>query len=352
MGEDRKKCNDELGRVIDTLIEPAVQARDFRQARFHLARLIKLEPEHPSAATWRERLLAETDRLLTEAKQASDASKFDAAAALADEAALVWPATASLKAKHRPISQRWQILKVGLVGSVNPVSGFPFASEATRRRDGLMRLPLFEPVRIDGGARYRSRFLESWEPTDLGRQAVFTLRSSRSAWESSPIITASGAVTSLLERLEPDSPHYDERLASFIDGVAVNGPFEFSVKFSRIPVRTEALFAMPLGTNEQSSTELDQRFRVQGNSEKSVSLRRVVNEPERVLQRHVAEIVETSYPSHEKAVQGLLRGEISMLPSVPVWQLDQLSQDGRFHIRKYAVPQTARKCSAMSCCMT
>ncbi len=340
MGLDREKCSAELGKVIDSLIEPAVQARDFRQARFHLARLIKLEAEHPNAVKWRERLVAETSRLLSEAAQASAAGKFDQAAAMADEAALVWPATPSLKNAHRPVSQRWQILKIGMVGPVKPVTSFPFATEASRRRDGLTRLPFFEPARIDGGARYRSRFLESWEPTDLGRQAVFTLRSSRSSWESSPIITASGAVTALLERLNPDSGHYDERLASFIDGVDVRGPFEFSVKFSRIPVRTESLFAMPLGTNDQSSAELDQRFRVQAMSEKSVSLRRTVLEPERVLQRHVAEITETSYSSYEKAVQGLLRGEISMLPSVPVWQLDQLEKNGSFFVRKYAVPQT------------
>ena len=340
MGEDLKKCSAELGNAIDVLVSPAVTARDFRQARFHLGRLFKVQADHPNGATWREKLVAETNRLLSEATRASAAGKFDQAAGQVDEAALVWPSTPTLKNPHRQVSQRWQILKVGMVGPVNPVTSFPFATDATRRRDGLTRLPFFEPSRIDGGARYRSRFLESWEPTDLGRQAVFTLRSNRSAWESSPIVTASGAVTALLERLEPGSRHFDERLASFIDGIEVRGPFEFSVKFSRIPVRTEALFSMPLGTNEQTSTELDQRYRVQATSENSVSLRRTVNEPERVLQRHLAEITEVRYLSHEKAVQGLLRGEISMLPSVPPWQLDKLAADARFFVRKYAVPQT------------
>lgn len=340
MGQDLAKCSAELGKAIDILIEPAVKARDFRQARFHLIRLIKLQADHPNGASWRDKLITETNRLLSEAASASAAGKFDQAASLADEAALVWPTTPSLKNPHRQATQRWQILKVGSVDPVIPVTSFPFATEATRRRDGLTRLPFFEPARIDGGARYRSRFLESWEPTDLGRQAVFTLRSNRSSWESSPIVTASGVVTALLERLEPSSRHFDERLASFIDGVAVHGPFEFSVTFSRIPVRTEALFAMPLGTSEQTSAELDQRYRVQTVGENAISLRRTVNEPERVLQRHVAEILEYRYPSHEKAVQGLLRGEISMIPCVPAWQLDKLAADGRFFVRKYAVPQT------------
>lgn len=340
MGEDLKKCSAELGNAIDILIDPAVKARDYRQARFHLARLVKLEATHPNGVIWRDKLVAETNRLLSDANQAGVTSKFDRAAALADEAALVWPTTPTLKNPHRQASLRWQILKVGMVGPVNPVTSFPFATEATRRRDGLTRLPFFEPTRIDGGARYRSRFLESWEPTDLGRQAVFTLRSGRSSWESSPIITASGAVTSLLERLEPSSKHFDERLASFVDGIDVRGPFEFGVKFSRIPVRTEALFAFPLGTNEPTSAELDQRYRVQATTDNSATLRRTITEPERVLQRHLAEVTEIRYPSHEKAVQGLLRGEISMLPQVPAWQLDKLAADGRFFVRKYAVPQT------------
>ena len=340
MGEDLKKCSVELGKAIDILVEPPVKARDFRQARFHLGRLLKLQADHPNGAVWRDKLIAETNRLLADAGQAGTAGKFDQAAALADEAALVWPSSPSLKNPHRQVSARWPILKVGIVGPVNPVTSFPFATEATRRRDGLTRLPFFEPTKIDGGARYRSRFLESWEPTDLGRQAVFTLRSNRSSWESTPIVTASRAVTALLERLQPDSPQFDERMASFIDGIAVRGPFEFSVKFSRIPVRTEALFAMPLGSDEQSSAELDQRYRVTVANEKSVSLQRSVAEPERVLQRHLAEVTEIRYLSHEKAIQGLLRGEISMMPNVPAWQLDRLAADGRFFVRKYALPQT------------
>ena len=154
------------------------------------------------------------------------------------------------------------------------------------------------------------------------------------------MLTASGAVSALLERLRPSSKNYDERLASFIDGIEVRGPFEFSVKFSRIPVRTEALFAMPLGTDEASSAELDQRVRIHSKTDQITVLRRSFPESEKSLQRHVAEIVEIKYPSHEKAVQGLLRGEVSMLPNVPVWQLDQLAKDTRFFVRKHALPQT------------
>ena len=339
MGTDLAKCSAELGKVADVLIEPAAKGRDFRQVRFHLARLLKLESEHSAGAKWKERLVTETNRTLAEAAQATAANQHDKAAQLADQAALIWPATPALKNAHRQFVQRWQTLKVGVV-DVPSVNNYPFPTEADRRREKLTRLPLFEPVRIDGGARYRSRFLDNWEPTDLGRQAVFTLRSARSPWESSPMLTASGAVSALMERLRPSSKNYDERLASFIDGIEVRGPFEFSVKFSRIPVRTEALFAMPMGTDEATSAELDQRVRIHSKTDQVTVLRRSFPESEKSLQRHVAEIAEIKYPSHEKAVQGLLRGEVSMLPNVPVWQLDQLAKDSRFFVRKYALPQT------------
>src|SRR5439155_12520916 len=154
-----------------------------------------------------ERLTTETNRLLGEAARVSAAGQHEQVALVAEQAALVWPATENLKNAHRQFCQRWQTLKVGVL--TTPPAGFPFATEANRRREKLTRLPLFEPVRIDGGARYRSRFLESWEPTDLGRQAVFTLRPNRSTWESAPVLTASGTVTALLERLQPESPHFD-----------------------------------------------------------------------------------------------------------------------------------------------
>ncbi len=338
MGDDRIKCQKELGRITDSLIEPTVAARDFRQARFHLARLLKLEADHPDGARWKERLTSETNQILALATQAAAANKHDQAALLADEAALIWPATPNLKTQHRQFGVRWQTLKVGVV--TVPPNDYPFETEAIRRRERLVRLPLFDPIRIDGGAKYRSRYLEGWEPTDLGRQAVFTLRTNRSPSETHPIVTASGAVSSLLERLRPESPHFDERLASFVDGVEVRGPFEFGVKFSRIPVRTEALFAMPLGFDEASSAELDQRYRIHMKTDRATTFRRVVPESDRTLQRHLAELTELTYQTQEKAVQGLLRGEVSMLPNFPVWLLDNLQKDGRFFVRKYSVPQT------------
>src|SRR5262249_38106720 len=56
--------------------------------------------------------------------------------------------------------------------------------------------------------------------------------------------------------------------------------------------------------------------------------------------RHVAEITEVRYDSHEKAIQGLLRGEVSFLPRVPAATARALSGRKEFFTQKYALPTT------------
>jgi ABC-type transport system substrate-binding protein len=56
--------------------------------------------------------------------------------------------------------------------------------------------------------------------------------------------------------------------------------------------------------------------------------------------RHVAELVEIRYDSHEKAIQGLLRGEVSMLPRVPVSSYRHLAARNEFFAQQYALPTT------------
>jgi ABC-type transport system substrate-binding protein len=57
-------------------------------------------------------------------------------------------------------------------------------------------------------------------------------------------------------------------------------------------------------------------------------------------ERHVAEVIEVRYDSHEKAIQGLLRGEVSMLPRVPVSAYRSLAAKSEFFAQQYALPTT------------
>ena len=54
-------------------------------------------------------------------------------------------------------------------------------------------------------------------------------------------MTAPAIASRLSQRLDPEDPHYDERLAGYVHSIDVDSPFEFKVHFRRVPVRTEPL---------------------------------------------------------------------------------------------------------------
>jgi ABC-type transport system substrate-binding protein len=89
---------------------------------------------------------------------------------------------------------------------------------------------------------------------------------------------------------------------------------------------------------KQAPELLTQRFVEQDSADDRVSYSRAFPEPDGVGEYHVAEVVEVRYDSHDRAVQGLLRGEVSMLPHLENRDVPRLRDDGRFFIQEYALP--------------
>ncbi|NOX53807.1 MAG: tetratricopeptide repeat protein [Planctomycetes bacterium] len=371
----------ELGRVTERLIQAALDQKDYRRARFFLARLKRREADHPVVRQWEAKLKQIAAKLLEQSQQATKQGRHDQAAYLAEEAARVWPHTTQLRAVHRRALTRYQIVRVGVTVLPGQPDGFPLPSLADQRHRHLTELRLFEADHFREAAHYRTRFFDTWEPDDLGRQTHFTLRQRPAYWESQPILTASDVVASLSARLDRTSEAYDERLASFVRSLVVRSPFEFSVYFDKVPARLEALLALPapvhrvwgapmsIETGESSSKSPEKTaqptpkgspnraasgktnsreisspstfpFYLHHSSPERIVYRRTRLEPEKAPARHVAEIVETRYPSYRKAVQGLLRGEVSMLPEVPTWYIKPLRETKDYFILPYAVPTT------------
>lgn len=358
------------GKIADRLISDAVAKDDFREARHFLNRLEKFAADHPVAQKWRDNLSDRAKRLIAQAAEASQNGAHDTAAALVDQAARVWPAATGLREAHRRLTERFQRLKVGVLRLPGEPSAYFLPTAAERRQRFLTQATLFEIDRIDETPHYRTRFFEQWEPTDLGRRTEFTLRQSRSYWESLPVVTASPVIAALTARLDPSNPLYDERFDSFIESLTVHSPFQFEVRFTRIPLRTETLFDFPLqgrlaplpsessprkqgnpllarratdeGANNDGTADalLSQRFQIQEQTADRVVYRRTHPEPEGVGQYHVAEVVEHKYASYDRAIQGLLRGKVSFLPHLPIPDVERLRGDDRFFVQQSAVPVT------------
>jgi hypothetical protein len=343
---DYRGLQERLGETVDKLILRARAAGEHREARHFLRRLAVIEPRHAIVEKWTRSLDDEAHKLMESADVASRAGRPAEAVTLVDRAAAIWPAAAGLRDVDRRISSRYQRLLVGVLDLPQAAGDLPASSSLFRlpevRARRLSQFNLFEVDRIDDTTHYRSRLIEQWEPTDLGRRAAFTLKSTISRWESRSRLTSTDVLSSLESRIDPGSPGYDERFASAVDGLRPRTPFEFEVHFTHAPTRIELLFRFPVTAANGPAGErvLSRRFVRVGATDQRAIFRRMLPEADGLSEYHVAEIVERRYASPERAVQGLFRGEISMLPDLPTWAVSLVRNDQRFFVIIYALPTT------------
>jgi ABC-type transport system substrate-binding protein len=352
------ELQERLGQTVDMLIERSRKAHDDRQARHFLRRLSSVEPKHEIAVKWTTALAAEARDALEQASRAARAGRHAEAFAAVDRAAHVWPTTPGLAAEHRRYAARYQRLDVGVLDLPGATPGLPFETLADRRERYLLQSQLFEISRIDDVTHDQSRIFEQWEPTELGRSAVFTLRSARARWESRPQLTAATIVSCIKSRIDPESPDYDERLASLVDSIVVLSPYQFELGFAHAPPRIEPLFRFPVtapagpgasaggaaaalaDSSAPPSRVLSRRFEKTPGNDAGAGYRRAFPQPDGLDQYQLAEVAEHKYPSPDRAIQGLLRGDVSMLADLPTWAVNALREDPRFFVLDYALPTT------------
>jgi hypothetical protein len=345
------QLSEQLGAVSDRFISTAVEAEDFRRARHFLTRLERLIADHSMAKRWRERLTALASDAVTAARAATAEGNRRAAIDLLDRAARVWPELPGLKDAHREATARYQIVHAGVVNPAPAVSAQDDA-HAQRRRQ-LCEIPLFEPDRLqDGVVRYRSAFIESWEPRDLGRELQFQLRPRRAPWESRPVLTAGMIVDSLTARLEAGRRSGDDRWSANVRSVEAQSPWEWRLSLGQIPLRVEGWLRVTVPLNADAaawntdlqaaawSAPLEQRFFLAEQQEDSVSFQRTRPQQDAASPRYADEVRERAYPDWDRLLQGLNRGEIDLAPVVEWRDLPALQQDNRFFVLQTALPRT------------
>ncbi|MGZ0165291.1 MAG: ABC transporter substrate-binding protein [Planctomycetales bacterium] len=354
-----------IGSTIEALVARSVANERMREARYYIGRLRKSDPEHPTAKQLSEEFLARAGGLLENAQGARSEEKHDVALAETLRATKVWPKHPSLRSIFRATASRYQILSMGVYRFPGDKTPFFLPTAADQRRQSLLSTDLFEVRKIDRAAFYESRYFEEWTPTDLGREIVFSLRPRRAIWESNPMLIAPDVVRAIQDRLNPDSLYYDERMSTFVKSLQVHSPHEFSIQFSTVPVRPQAIFrfpvrqptiasaAAPSSTSEATtdnsdaaqpvdpvSSILSRRFRIHEETKDKVSFRRVIPQGKALSRYRVAEIVEQRYKDHKEAIKGLLTGDVSVLPEVPIWMADQFEAEDDFFTEPYGVPTT------------
>jgi tetratricopeptide (TPR) repeat protein len=339
--------------ILEPLIAAAVERGDYRRARHFLERVRKPLPENAAVTHWTKSLHDDAAAQLQQALAAEQQGSLDRALDHLELAARIWPQLQELGDQARRLGNRYPRLHVGVLQLAqrggDERRGVLSAGERVRHLAGL---PLFEPVGMDGTAvRYQTRYFDEWEPTDLGRSIQFRVKLRREPWESRAALTAEALIAALGARLDPRSPRYDERLASCVSAVAFHSPFELAVEFRRAPLRPESLFAFPPESSpavaafsesvaNPEPTAAPPLFTEVLRDEQRAVYRRSIPEPSANTEFHVAEVLEHRYPSSETAVQGLLRGEVLLLPRVQGAEVPAFEAHSDFFVQEYALPAT------------
>ena len=352
---------------IALLFDGAWKQQDARRAQHYLGRLRRLLPESPEATRIAGVLASAAATHLKQADGAAAAKDFERAAAEAEAAALIWPEGGDLKARHRPHLARYPRLHIGVTRLAGEPTSYPFPPRAELRARHLRETGLFAVDRIQGGATfYKTRFFNEWEPFDLGRKMQLTLKTTRQPWEAQGRLAADECAELLLRRMRPESPEFDERLATYLDSVRVNSPYVLTVTFRRVPARIESLLArVPAGLGPLPGSETASR---PGNAADNVSTGDTVAEdgsggfvpadqqpgtlsyrrsrPQRdgLSRYRVAEIIEHRYDSYDRVYQALLQGDVSMVADLPDWFLREMLGSERlsreFFLQPMALPRT------------
>ncbi len=346
---DYPELKQRMGEVVDTLISAAVGAQDYRRARHYLGRLRQREKTHEIVKKWETDLEQRAAELMKKGEAATAEGKHDVAATLAENAIRIWPDAPGLRAFFTKAWRRFQRLHVGVMQLPREPTEFFLPTAADVREEYLLRSTLFSVSQAPRSPVYRTPYFEQWQPEDLGREAIFRLRPGRFSWEARPEATATDIVNTFDQLLDPEHPLYDERLASYVESIKVASPLHLEVRFSRVPLRTEALLNFPLRRTafdaknyegpEEMADLFSERFRPVERTENLVRYRRAIPEPDASTEFHVAEVEEHKYESHEEAIRDLLRGKIDMIARARIWHVDPLIQSNKFFVMKAGVPR-------------
>jgi len=359
--------------IVGPMIADAIAREDFRKARYLISRVQKVIPDHELVSQSQRRLQKTSGDLFAEATQHFQQRQFAMAAEFARKAASIWPLSGNERSLFAQYIARHQVLRVAVEDPDEQSRILPIPQESEERLSELLEVPLFEPSTADELTYFRSSYFESWDPADLGREVIFSLRETRPHWQSQPILSANQIADALGHRIDATSPLFSPRLASFVNEISVRSPSVLRIRFSRVPLSIESLLRFPVTvspaeaitndavddsareTADQASEDtsanvadskslvvLSTRFKLIKSEQSGRTFVRNRPEPDGLSPNlyHVAEIQERRFPDRATLLQSTIRGEVDYLSHVFPWEVDAFLASTEFNTRKYAIPVT------------
>ncbi|MBR9801262.1 hypothetical protein GYB59_06005 [bacterium] len=331
-----------FGEALKPLSQQLIPEHRYRELRYYIDQTREFFPQHPTAAEVANRLkdmAAEKLQTATEARQ----RKADRQAALAAyEALWIWPRDAELTRKATVIQEQYPILRTGLLERQSTHEWY---------RTNLLDHHWIELDALKQGyPRYRSRFIESWIPLDLGRTVNLSFRPRPAPLASQPPVGSHEFFNALADASLQCDTAEQGLFAPQLTTLARRSPSEVTLKLAEQTPHPFNFLAAVLAQSPRKNSSPLRETRFQTFTDTGTRLirtphavaRRVSPLPNGIGQKPIAEVHNFTYPDAPALLRGLLRDEVDYLPDVPPAYVKRLQADKRFTVSRYQLGLTQR----------
>ncbi len=324
--------------VTDRLISNHLASQDFGAARTALdsveASFSKLQIK--TIGTWRKKFQTKAEKHLAEAQSQVEQGNFHEARQAIRRTLAILPSLAGAKSLIDEINLRSPQVIVGVTQHGRAPTSAQLARVAAARVAKLTHPQLIELSDFGGeGGIYTCHWAEI-EIDDSGLH--FNIRLNEQARNAG--IYPEMVALQLLQTTDPANPSYREDTAGLLQHASISDGRELQIQWRWPHVRPETLLQLSL-QNLAANNALARVYQpVSDNSDKDVLLYDLPNTlPDASPNRaRPPSIIERVYPSEEKALTDLVRGEVDVLERIAPWQVDRMRQTDAIVVGSYRLP--------------
>ncbi|MBL4885265.1 MAG: hypothetical protein JKY95_12110 [Planctomycetaceae bacterium] len=328
-----------LGQATADIAQQALQNKDYRKVRFFIRQLQAMYPAHEQVNILQNQLTRLSKQEMQQATQAHQKKNYREASEKAQLAIRIWPHDSQHRRQVQIFQERYQILRTGQIATDDQI---------TLHRQSLLNHHWFHIEKIsEGYPRYRSRFIESWTPGDLGLSIQLKIKLSHGTHESQPELESYQLAEQLAAASLKSSPENRRLFANSIQSIHVISPDQLDIHIATQTAHPLGLFAGLLDTNfapEQYSLENsfyrpEEKKELTQDGEPIEVFVRASPEPDNAKSFGIAEVLPRLFANRQELLRSLLRDELDYVPNLPLEYVKQLKQDQRFFVLKYRTPK-------------
>ncbi|RUL89505.1 ABC transporter substrate-binding protein [Tautonia sociabilis] len=322
----------------------ALEQGAFALGRRVLSDLKALAPESPIISQMERRFVDRARRLAEQADRLDGPDRVERLA----EALRIWPSDDEIAQRYRAAFSEAPVLDVAVLDV--PRRPGPFVEcPADDRVIQLLYLPILADTSEEAKRGGRDRQIAAELTSgDIGRRLVIEVKQGLSWNDGSRPVASADVARALSDRALPSTIGYDARWASLLSRVTLLDERSVEVVLNRAPLDPAAWLLIPVGPAHGGRDGLvwtpdgprpigSGPYTLGPLSPTTARLDRADGSTAATVP--IARIQERRYVSPADPVSALRRGDVTLLESVPLDQLDTLSEEPAIRIGRYRAPR-------------